>query len=449
MARLVAIGDSLTQGFQSLAINKTHLSYPAMIAECLGISVPEFRVPGFLGKGGFPLNIETLARKLEEKYGRDINAFEWPLAVDAALDYIDDVEDYWERGKGSQATQDTSFHNLAVWGFEVADAYNITAGYCRERIKNPKDNWFQPPSEARLRTAYHVLNPAQVSHREQDSLVRVAKRISQDEGINNLIVWLGANNCLGTVISLKIIETGTEPPGPCSDFTLWHPEAFRREYDELVNQIIGINADNVYVATVPHVTIPPVTRGIMQDRGRLPEGQKYFDYYTHFHILDKKFNEHKDPYLTGEQAHIIDTYIDEYNNIIRRYAEANGWYVVDTCTVLDQLAVRRNHGRPTYELPEEINDLNVRFFEINQRGEIKNGGIIALDGIHPTTCGYGIVAQEFINVMRNENPGISDIDFEEIRYWDTLVTNPPKTLDDIFGMLKTLEKYFHISRLYK
>ena len=31
MAKLVAIGDSLTQGFQSLAIQKTNHTYPAMI----------------------------------------------------------------------------------------------------------------------------------------------------------------------------------------------------------------------------------------------------------------------------------------------------------------------------------------------------------------------------------------------------------------------------------
>jgi hypothetical protein len=36
MARLATIGDSLAQGFQSLAIHKVELSFPTMIAECLG-----------------------------------------------------------------------------------------------------------------------------------------------------------------------------------------------------------------------------------------------------------------------------------------------------------------------------------------------------------------------------------------------------------------------------
>ena len=38
--KLVAIGDSLTQGFQSGPILNTEWSYPAMIARSLGLSVP-------------------------------------------------------------------------------------------------------------------------------------------------------------------------------------------------------------------------------------------------------------------------------------------------------------------------------------------------------------------------------------------------------------------------
>jgi hypothetical protein len=49
--------------------------------------------------------------------------------------------------------------------------------------------------------------------------------------------------------------------------------------------------------------------------------------------------------------------------------------------------------------------------------------------------------------MKAQNPGIKDVDFGEIRSWDTLVSKPPLTLNDIFGALKTLEKVFHISRL--
>jgi len=44
--RLVTIGDSITQGFQSLAISKASLSWPALVAERLGA---EFRFPTYDG----------------------------------------------------------------------------------------------------------------------------------------------------------------------------------------------------------------------------------------------------------------------------------------------------------------------------------------------------------------------------------------------------------------
>lgn len=449
MAKLVAIGDSLTQGFQSLAINKTNLSFPAMIAEALGVRVPDFRVPDFLGDGGLPFNVEWLARRLEEKYGDNINAFEWPFALNTIVQLIDDVEDYWERGKGSLPAKDTLYHNLAVWGFKVADAYEINAGMGEIAIQNTKDNWFRPPSEPMLRTAYRVLNPARLHERMPDTQIKIAKRIKEEDGeIENLIVWLGANNCLNTVVRLRVEESGDEPPDRNSSVTLWTPTAFKKQYDVLAAEIQAIGAKNVYVATVPHVTIPPVSRGIMKNRGRLPQSRKYFDYYTAFYIRDKEFDPNKDPYITGEEAEKVDGYINEYNQIIRDHADDKGWHVMDACAVLDSLAVRRNHGDPSYVLPDAINDLNIRFFEIESNGKIKNGGLISLDGVHPTTCGYAIVAQEFINIMKPHNPGIRDIDFADIRFWDSLVSKPPLTLDDMFGMLKTLEKWFHISRLY-
>jgi hypothetical protein len=402
-----------------------------------------------LGKGGLPLNVEWIARALEEKYGSTIGPFEWLLAVDAIVNLVDQVEDYWERGKGAQKAKDVFYHNLAVWGFQAGDAYNIAAKRCHDAIQDSKDDWFRPPSVPRMRTAYRVLNPAQLPARNQDTQIKVAAKIKDQDGeIENLIVWLGANNCLGTVVRLEIVETGDEPPGPCSPYTLWKPTAFEKEYGELARQVQDIGATNVYVATVPHVTIPPITRGIMQDRGRLPKSRKYFDFYTHFYIKDKAFDPNKHPYLSREEAQKIDSYIDEYNKIIRDHATSNGWHVMDACLLLDHLAVRRNHGKPKYQLPKAIQDLSIRFFEIEPGGEIKNGGLISLDGVHPTTCGYAIIAQEFINVMREQNPGIHDIDFAKMRFWDTLVSRPPRTLDDMFGMLEVLEKWFHLSKFY-
>ena len=448
MARLVAIGDSLTQGFHSLAITNTDQSYPAMIAEAMGIRPPEFRLPDFRGKGGLPCSLEWLARRLEEKYGADLDAFEWIRSLHTIEDCLDEVEDYWERGPGTRATADVLYHNLAVWGFTVADSYQTTAATCRERTRNVKDNWWKPPSDPMLRTALNVLNPARVDSRWGDTQVSIAARIKATEGtIDHLIACLGINNCLLSVLTLDAdAETGDDPPESTGGYTLWRPRAFEKEYVALADRISAIEARHVYVGTVPHVTIPPVTRGIMKSRGALPEGRKYFDYYTHFWIHDREFDEDRDPYLSGQDVEKIDRYIDEYNAVIRREAHERGWRVVELCQVLDQLAVRRNHGRPTYVLPQAISDLSIRFLELTAGGKLKQGGLIGLDGLHPTACGYALVAQLFIDEMRANEPAIRNIDFAAVRAADTLVSHAPRTLDDMLGALRTLERWFHISQ---
>jgi len=416
----------------------------------MGLSASSFRLPDFQGKGGLPCSLEWLLRRVEAECGAHIGGAEWLVAGWQIAEYIDEVEDYWERDKGARPTVDCDYHNLAVWGFEVADAYGISAGLCREKMGKAKDNWFRPPGAPRFRTARRVLNPAHLDHRETDTQLSIAKRIAErDGGIENLILFLGANNCLGTIIDLDIRETGLNPPGVESGCTLWSAEAFEAEYTRLAEETARLNARNVFVGTVPHVTIPPATRGVMRGAGRLPSDRRYFDYYTRPWVKDKEFDPGRHPHLTGDEARRIDDRIDNYNETIRKFARAGGWHVVDTCGTLDRLAVRRNHGEPAYTLPDALSDLSIRFFEINRDGSLRNGGLISLDGVHPTACGYGIVAQEFINVMRPllsaAGEPIRDVDFDDVRRWDSLVSRPPRTLDDVFGALQFLERRFHLS----
>ena len=49
-----------------------------------------------------------------------------------------------------------------------------------------------------------------------------------------------------------------------------------------------------------------------------------------------------------------------------------------------------------------------------------NGGLISLDCVHPTTIGYGIVAEAFLEVMKSA--GI---------YQDSLISSPPQLWNDV------------------
>lgn len=447
MAKLVTIGDSLTQGFSSFAISRTDQSYPALLARALGLSPTAFRQPDFRGAGGLPLNLEQVVRRIQAKVGPQVSLLEWPAALVEVTRVLNEVEEYWERGPGSLPGPDETFHNLAVWGFEAGDAYALDAGSCQRALAGTQRNWLEAPSQPRLRTGVRVLNPAHLATRSADTQLSIAERIKQRDGsIEHLIVWLGANNALGTVVALDTEPETNVAPGPRSGNLLWSPKAFEEEYALVARRAAAIGADKVFVATVPHVVIPPLTHGFMSDRGPLPPDQIHYDHYIYTFGSEATFDAERDPNLTKAQAQKIDGYIDEYNDVVKRHAEHHGFHVVDICGVLDRLAYRRNHDRPTYVLPPPLADLDVRFFRTDGRGKRIQGGLFGLDGIHPTACGYAIIAHEFIQVMRQAGCVIDDLDFARVREQDALVSDPPAALDDVRSLLEWLERHFHVLR---
>ena len=447
MAKLVAVGDSLVQGAMSLAVSDTRNSFTTMVARSLGLSDMEFSTPNFMGSGGLPFNLEWMARILEQEFGEDISLFEWPRAVYRIGRMLDDVEEYWEQGRGAMPLPDQLYHNLGVFGFQVADTCGITPGFCDERIGGSRDEWMQPPSYGWLRIARRVLNPAGLPERQGDTQLAVAQRIAQRDGeVENLLVCVGANNCLNTVYRLLVLETGSAPPGPDSGCTLWSEEAFAPEYRRLAAEIDEVGAKNVFLCTVPRVLDMPLARGIMADRGALPADRDYFDFYTRPWLDTDEFDPGRDLSITGLEAREIDRRQDAYNRVIREIADERGYHVVDLCRVVEQRAWYRHHGNPPGHMPEPIADLDSRFMRLGDNGALVAGGLFSLDGMHPTLCGYGLLAQACVEAIRATGQAVRDVDFRQLRRLDTLVSTPPRTLGDIMGMLRTLETHFHFSR---
>jgi hypothetical protein len=81
-------------------------------------------------------------------------------------------------------------------------------------------------------------------------------------------------------------------------------------------------------------------------------------------------------------------------SVMRARKAGLDWYLLDLAGVLDRLAFRRymqdEAARPSwwspYPIPQELEALGVdsRFFESDETGLIQ-GGLFALDGVHPTT----------------------------------------------------------------
>ena len=113
-----------------------------------------------------------------------------------------------------------------------------------------------------------------------------------------------------------------------------------------------------------------------------------------------------------QSASELDSTIAEYNKTIKRIVTAYNrksrdtegpkveYFLVDICDQLLRLAFKRNHGKPTYELPQEIIDLNMRLgrtvdtvsYTVDRTGRMSGGGVFSLDGVHPTAFGHGLIA---------------------------------------------------------
>jgi hypothetical protein len=476
--RLVTLGDSLTHGFMSLAVFKTDLSWPATVAYELGLGSDQFRFPVYeppTGPGGIPLDLERFARSFESRFGESLDFGEIIRAGLWAHGYLTGIEDYWEEGPGSKTPSDgPALHNMAVYGWDLLDPQMLTASIVEARIAEPKkESRFLPlVGHNQDRAAWPILRRARTGTGFGTVLDAAVGMGAPAEGIETLVVVLGSNNALGSVVKLVPAWTpqGYEDLPPArrlevkKDFNVWRPAAFKADWEDLVRSLRGIGAQHVVLATVPSVTIVPIAHGTP---AKIRADSRYFEYYTRPWIADDDFEPDRDPNITAAEARAIDSAIDAYNEmIIASVAAARrdglDWYVLEVGGVLDRLATRRYVQSPQaqppwwtpYPLPPSLAGLDpvpdTTFFRSGPGGRTA-GGLFSLDGVHPTTTAYGIVAQEVIKVMelagvvfadRDGKPRLGPVvvDFDRLLAADTLLGSPPAAVGNTLSLLGWLDE---------
>jgi hypothetical protein len=476
--RLVTIGDSLTHGFQSLAIYNTDISYPALIAYELGW-LREFRRPHYWGYGGLPINLEFLIRDLEARYGHEINWYEAPLALFHARHWMAEAERYWEEGPGSRIPRSPLInHNLAVFGWDLRDVLERTFDYCYAEMQAPKHQVIPNVENGNNLAALRVL-PSGDERLRGLTLLAAASELGaagteetpgKGDGIETLIVFVGSNNALSSVTHFQVrwSDVGYDDLKRKNQYNVWRPSHFASEFDKVAAEVEKVRARHVIWATVPHVTVIPLAHGVGTEK-QYP-GSRYFEAYTWPWISDDAFDIATDPHLTHQQARAIDAAIDMYNDHITERVRAarqagRDWYLLDVAGLLDRMAYRRYvtdaEARPAwwtpYEFPPEVKALGIdsRFFGSDKHGR-HQGGIFALDGVHPTTVGYGLVAQEFMNVMHlagvdfphvdagNARNGAPRLNWERTIRRDTLISSPPTSLTPDLHLIGWLDEVIEI-----
>ncbi|WP_445183523.1 hypothetical protein ACTXG6_34425 [Pseudonocardia sp. Cha107L01] len=448
---LITVGDSITMGFKSLAITDTSLSWPALLAGALQLAPGVFTYPTYPGPvdcPGLPLNLEALVRGIDSAEAGGLPVIREVRGVHAAIAAVTHVKGYWEHGPGGGVPLGSRayHHNLAVYGWTVRQAYTETIGQATAAVTEPQGlvSSFSPEvSHASERAMLRALEGPSTGPDSTVTMIDAARAIGADGGIDTLVVALGANNALPSAVQLRLAWSGMDDKP-----TVWTPSDFAADLGGLRDKVAEINARRVIWATVPHVTIVPIARGM----GVKPAGQRYFGRYVHAWVSDAEYLPGVNPALTGEQAWAIDSAIDQYNYTIKKMvyearvaARPRDWLILDLCGLLDRLAFRRYIADPltqpswwaakAYQLPPVLSALtpqpDTQFFTSDQLGRRK-GGLIALDGVHPTTIGYAILAQEVFQILQHLNPDVqgSGIDFAAALAADTLVSHPPSGLAD-------------------
>ncbi|MBV8542224.1 MAG: hypothetical protein JO364_11920 [Pseudonocardiales bacterium] len=464
--RLVTLGDSLTMGVKSFAIVDTGLSWPAILADTMGLGENDFTYPRFSGPAdcpGLPLNLEAIVRGIDLAGAGSpvgVRQLREALAVTTAVSH---VKSYWEHGPGSipPGASASYHHNLAIYGWNVRDAYTYTVGDALAALASRSTAFSPMVSHNGDRAMLRTLQGPSVANPDASgttTMVDAARWLGRDGGIDTLVVALGSNNVLPSVVTLRLVWSS----GPhSSGYTVSAPADFETDLGELRDRIAEIDARRVIWATVPHVTVAPVARGV----GVKPSGSRYFTRYTHAWITDAEFDPAVNPYLTGEQARAIDSAIDQYNYSIKRLVYAartaeqpRDWLLLDMCGLLDRLAYRRYidspDSRPSwwdakgYDLPTALKMLtprpDTRFFQSDASGRTQ-GGLVALDGMHPTTIGYGILAQEALAVMAHAGATPpQQVDFARLVSADTLISDAPRSLTDDLGAVRSINEMIDI-----
>jgi len=483
--RLVSLGDSLTHGFKNFAVRESRLSYPAMIARELGWE-REFRIPLYDSPGGLPLDLEWLLRELEGEFGERLGGIGEAVATfNAARRLLETHEDFWERGTGSRYMRQPNInHNLAIYGWDLRDVLSRNADSSRDELAPAVDNRVPGiPQNAGAIAALRVLESARDAGGKALTPIEAATQLGADgsltdagqplpdeDGIETLTIFLGSNNALPTVLTLDLKWSRLDYAnlGAKQAYTVWRPTHFAAELRAVADAVRRIRARHVLWLTIPHVTIAPIARGV---GGKVGDQSRYFPYYARPWVKEASIlaNPKRYPHLTAGQVRAVDSAIDQYNEAICDHVRAArnaglDWHVIDLCGVLDRLATRRYVEHPEaqpdwwtpYEIPQALVDAlgftPTTEFLRSGPGGITAGGIVGLDGVHPTTSGYSLIAHECIKVMKQigvrfytpagEERQDPQVDFAAVVSQDTLLSQPLRSGVSTIEQLGTLDERF-------
>lgn len=378
-ARYVAIGNSITAGFQSSGINASTQSdaYPVLLAQQMGLEVgATFNIPA-LNTPGCPPPLTQLFPEPDTLGG--------PNAPDCAL---------------RSTPTPTTINNVAVPSAEVIDAFSNT----------------DPASNANALTTFILGGRTQVE---------AAKQVQPTFAS----VWIGNNDVLNAALSGAVVEGAT--------YTA--PSTFADRYGQMIDRLATTEVEGGVLVGIANVTlIPYLSPGVAffqaDQQGALPPtfdvadncapasasgvGESTFIPFRYsFGFLlplaqsgtsvtldctdNRSLAEIYGPdnvpdaiesysILTGQERSTLSATVQAYNDAIESEASDRGWAYVNPNTLFAQ---------------PDIADQIPPFPDTDPTNDVPPfGPFFSLDGVHPSSAAHRLIANHIIAAI-NETYG--------------------------------------------
>lgn len=408
----VAIGNSLTAGMQSSGITTYTAanSFPTLVARQLGLTGNKFTYPEWaIGSGA-----DTYQND-DKRYRKKLSGFDNNNAPLIEKELANDLFP-------SNINNELPYHNLGIPGaysFDITDSSDLIS----KSQERPNPYFFQV-----LRTQALGKNVIQQAQKLSPTLITF---------------WLGNNDILSYALSgatskslPEEINVGATPP---HEFEKYYTDALQSALTNLPNAAFVImNIPDVLFApyfsrqsrgkylTKTKADSLNIIAGTLSLEKRFSEGYNPYIIQTKNGIrkstdkdliLDKRAVSVSDSgmlYSLADELVLDESEIVEIRQIISVYNEIiankvvqnnpqykNRLYLMDMYRLLAEIA---EHG---YLLPDgsKITTENI------------TGGLFSVDGIHPTSRGYGILANEIISQILNKqmNADIPLIPLNELK----------------------------------
>lgn len=405
---MMAIGDSLYQGVRSLTMKNgmMQLSAPALVAEALGIR-HRFSCPD--PQRAIVVDMEKWLRMLP-----DISGIKEDMGKNL---------DYWFARPASPSGR-LLFENISVASATIADLYTQTWQTSDDFLKSlppGAKNKIKKFDLAEIKlsptiqslNARFTLNPsakADLKNLTQVGMVAARKP-------KRLLVNIGSNN------GLWDIAFEANPKGRM---------VYKAEMKKLAQALNALppEVEHIYFnnlglpSTVPNLMPLPDT--IEWDENKKPGKGKYYDAY------ENRFGFGYGS-MTGQQLKKLDEHIAEVNkdteSILKSaFDKPSRLHFVDIAKLL-QSYDSKHQKRTAKNVVKLANGKTITNVMINASlfGNFRRGGTQSLDGMHATTVGYGLMAQQVLDRIAKAESGVrpKKVDLDSAFDRDKLLNDMP------------------------